>query len=278
MIGKPRDEVSALAAGLNHFTWIYDLRHTGADAWPLVREIVAADKAAAAGQVLETGAPGGETTLLPDGWRGQVAHNPFSWSLFEAYGAYPSANDRHVVEFFPERFPRGNYHGKTLGVDVFPLEQTIAYGDEIYGRMRAQALGETPLDEGIFERTLGEHSQFPEIMDSIEGDKRRVYSANLPNNGAVPNLPADAILELSAVATGRGLRAIHVPDLSQTLAAPLVRKISAQALTVKAALTGSRELFVEALLADGSVSDRATAEKLADELLAAHAQYLPQFA
>ena len=34
----------------------------------------------------------------------------------------------------------------------------------------------------------------------------------------------------------------------------------------------------EALLADRSVSGRETAEKLADELLAAHLQYLPQFA
>ena len=49
-------------------------------------------------------------------------------------------------------------------------------------------------------------------------------------------------------------------------------------LTVEAALTGSRALFVEALLADGCVSDPAVAGRLADDLLAAHKPHLPQFA
>jgi alpha-galactosidase len=80
------------------------------------------------------------------------------------------------------------------------------------------------------------------------------------------------------VATGRGLRALHIPDFPDTLAAPLNRKITAQAITVEAALSGSRKLFVEALLLDGSVSDPAVAGQLVDELLAEHAQDLPQFA
>jgi len=47
---------------------------------------------------------------------------------------------------------------------------------------------------------------------------------------------------------------------------------------VEAALTGDRRLCVEALLADGSVAERDAASKLADELLAAHKEHLPQFA
>lgn len=276
-IGKPRHEVTALAAGVNHFTWIYDLRWRGQDAWPLVRATLELERSAGE-QVAELKAPGGDTTMAPEGWRPRAAHNPFSWSLFETYGAYPAVNDRHVVEFFPERFPNGQYYGKTLGVDVFSIEEIIALGDAIYERMRAQALGEIPLDEKVFDRTLGEHSQLLDILTSIENDSRQVFSANLPNNGAVPNLPSEAILELTAVATGRGLKALHIPDFPDLLAAPLVPKITAQALTVEAALQGSRTLFVEALLADRSVSDRSVAEKLADELLAAHKRYLPQFA
>jgi len=62
-----------------------------------------------------------------------------------------------------------------------------------------------------------------------------------------------------------------------TLSAPRIRKIAAVELTVEAALTGSRALFVEALLADGCVSDPAVAGRLADDLLAAHRAHLPQF-
>jgi hypothetical protein len=61
-----------------------------------------------------------------------------------------------VTEFFPERFPEGRYYGRKLGVDAFSLEGTIAWGDQIYADMRAQALGEKPLDEEVFERAEGE--------------------------------------------------------------------------------------------------------------------------
>ncbi|MGQ9686861.1 MAG: family 4 glycosyl hydrolase, partial [Thiobacillaceae bacterium] len=43
-LGVPAQEVTALAAGLNHFTWIYDLRHHGRDAWPQVRALVARER------------------------------------------------------------------------------------------------------------------------------------------------------------------------------------------------------------------------------------------
>jgi len=278
-IGAPRDEVTAFAAGVNHFTWIYDLRWNGADAWTLVRAQLDRERVGDAPVVRGHDAPGDDTATARHKLRPLAAHNPFSWSLFDAYGAYPAVNDRHVVEFFPERFPGGDYYDKgKLGVGPFSVEAVIDHGDQIYERMRAVALGEAPFDESIYMRTSGEHSQLVEILDSIDGDKRRVYTANLENAGAVPNLPCEAVLELTAAATARGLQALHVPDFPDHLAAPLKRKIAAQAVTVEAALTGRRELFVEALLLDGSVNDPAVAGRLADELLAEHAQHLPQFA
>ena len=59
---------------------------------------------------------------------------------------------------------------------------------------------------------------------------------------------------------------------------PPCAKIFAVEFTVEAALSGSRALFVEALLTDRCVSDPAVAGWLADDLLAAHKQHLPQFA
>jgi alpha-galactosidase len=272
-IGKPRSEVSALAAGLNHFTWVYDVRWKGQDAWPLVRAQLAKERM-------------GQSQRTDTGWAGQAdapkaANNPFSWSLFDTYGAYPAVNDRHVSEFFPERFPRGMCFGRQLGVDVYSFEDCIAFGDQIYEEMSVLALGESPVDAAAIQSGLGEHSQLVQIIDSLDTDGRMNFSANLPNRGAVPNLPVDAILELTSVATGRGVRPLHVPDFPGLLAAPLIRKIAAQRLTVEAALqTGAhaqlrRELFIEALLMDGCVADAGTAQKLADELLEAQIAYLP---
>jgi alpha-galactosidase len=143
--------------------------------------------------------------------------------------------------------------------------------------MRAQALGEKPLDQRIFNRVVGEHEQLLEILKSIEYDERRIFSANLPNQGIVPNLPAEAILEVPAAATATGLRPLLIPDFSDPLAAIINRKLTASTLTVQAALHGDRRLFVEALLADGAVIDSGIAGKLADELLQAHRAYLPNF-
>jgi len=248
-IGKPPAEVTCLATGLNHFTWIYDLRWQGQDAWSMVRE------------------------KLSDGADTYTA--PFSWSLFEAYGAFPSAMDRHVTEFFPERFPQGRYYGKQLGVDAFSFEGTIAHGDAIYAEMASVARGDTPLD--MDEGSLGEHSQLVEIITSIQLDQRKTFSANLPNRGIMPGLPEDAVVEVTASATGKGMLALAVQDIPEPLAAVLQPKVTAQALTVESALTGDRRLFVEALLADGCIREPAEASRLADELLKTHASFLPQF-
>ncbi len=273
-IGAPPEEVTSLFAGLNHLTFIFDLRWRGRDAWPLVRARLAEER----GQPFDMKALG---KLFPE--MGAVsssfkaADNPFSWSLFETYGAYPAVNDRHVVEFFPERFPGGRYYGQTLGVDVFSIEGTIAWGDRIYADMRDQALGKKPLDERAFERAEGEHEQLLAILRSIERDERRIFSANLPNRGAVPNLPADAVLELPAAATATGLRPLQILDFPDPLAAIITRKLTAALLTMEAALAGDRQLFIEALLADGAVTDPEVARKMGEELLQAHRQYLPNF-
>jgi alpha-galactosidase len=273
-IGAPPEEVTSLFAGLNHMTFIFDLRWRGRDAWPLVRARLAAERGQP--QDLERlGQEFPEMGAASETFR--AADNPFSWSLFETYGAYPAVNDRHVVEFFPERFPGGRYHGKLLGAEAFSIEDTIAWGDQIYAAMRAQAVGETPLDGRVFERAEGEHEQLLDILRSMARDERHVFAANLPNGGAVPNLPAEAVLELPAVATATGLRPIQVPDFPDPLAAIVTRKLAATQLTVEAALAGDRGLFVEALLADGSVTDPGVARTMADELLQAHRPYLPNF-
>jgi len=273
-IGAPPEEVTSLFVGLNHLTFIFDLRWRGRDAWPLVRARLAEER----GQPHDLEKLGWEFPEMGAASKSfKAVDNPFSWSLFEAYGAYPAVNDRHVSEFFPERFPGGRHYGKTLGVDAFSFEGTIAWGDEIYADMRAQALGEKPLDEQVFERAVGEHEQLLEILRSIERDERRIFSANLPNHGAVPNLPYEAILELPAAATATGLRPLQIRDFPDSLAAIITRKLSAALLTMEAALAGDRGLFVEALLADGAVTDPEVARKMGKELLEAHRQYLPSF-
>ena len=265
----PAEELTSLYVGLNHLTFIYDLRHNGRDMWPAVREKLAREKVSSNGQGKYLGQTFAEDFAAAD--------NPFSWSIFEAYGAYPAVNDRHVVEFFPESFPKGDYYGLTLGVDAFSHAEIVAWGDERYAAMRRQALGEESLDESVFQRSAGEHEQLLYILRSIGRDERKVFSVNMPNRGAVPNLPADAVLEMPAAATATGLRPLQMLDFPDRLAALVTRRLASVRATVEAALTGDRGLFIEALLLDGAVTNRAVAEKMGEELLVAHKHHLPQF-
>ncbi len=116
-----------------------------------------------------------------------------------------------------------------------------------------------------------------EIIESIRQDVGRVYSTNLPNRGQVPNLPPDVIVECPAVADCGGLRPIVLPAFDTALAGTLATHYQWAETIVDAALQGSREKFVQALLLDGAMNSPEDAGRMADDLLTAQAEYLPQF-
>ncbi|MEU4146936.1 hypothetical protein [Streptomyces parvulus] len=266
--GLPFEETSTLYAGINHLTFIYDFRHNGVDAWPGVR----------ARMERELAEPADPADIGAIWENGKAWHNPFSWEIFRRYGAYPAANDRHVLEFFPERWAGGDYYGKKLGVDAFSVPEILQWGEERYQGMRAQAEDDAPLDAASFENSTGEQEQLIAIIRSITFDRRDMFSVNVPNRGSVPGLPDEAALEIPAVATARGLRPVSVPDLSAPLTAILARRLTSVELATEAAMTGDRDLVVEAMIADGAVTDPDAAAALTDALLDAQRAHLPQFA
>lgn len=268
LIDAPFERTSTLYAGINHLTFIYDFRLDGQDAWPMVRDRVHRELAEAP----DPADIGNIFYDTPTAW-----HNPFAWELFDRYGAFAAAGDRHVVEFFPERFTSGQYYGKTLGVDAFSLTEILDWGENRYQAMRRQALGSEPLDESIFDRSGGEQEQLIAIIRSITTDSREMFSCNVVNHGLVPGLPDWSAVEIPGVATGRGIRPVRVPDLGKPLTAILARRLSSVDIAVEAALTGDRDLVVEAMIADGAVFDADAASALTDDLLAAQAQHLPRF-
>lgn len=268
LIDAPFERTSTLYAGINHLTFIYDFRLDGQDAWPLIRERVERELAEAP----DPADIGNIFYDKPTAW-----HNPFAWELFSRYGAFAAAGDRHVVEFFPERFQDGDYYGKKLGIDAFSLPEILEWGEDRYQRMRRQAVGEEPLDQSIFERSGGEQEQLIAIIRSITFDSREMFSCNVVNRGLVPGLPEWSAVEIPGVAMARGIRPIAVPDLGRPLTSILARRLTSVDLAVEAALTGNRELVVETMIADGALFDADRAAALADELIAAQAEHLPRF-
>lgn len=249
LIDVPPEAVWSAAIGVNHLTWITELRTQGQDAWPLVWQ---------------------KAEENPE----LVAENPLSWDLFRACGAFPAVLDRHVVEFFPGWHGPGGYHGRTLGVDAIPFEPVIEEGDQIFERMADEAYGRVPLSK---EGETGEHSQLVDILRAVWNDANRLYSVNLPNAGQASNLPRGAILEGTTLVNASGFHPLSFGRLPPGIAAVLQRVIGIQELTAEAALAGDRRLVVQAMLADGHVLTWEQAEALTDALLEAQREWLPHF-
>lgn len=274
LAGVPYERISATWAGVNHLTWILEIRDSGTNLWPEIEKKIA-----------ELRRGGINPQLLGRmGWA-EGDPNPtlgyhdllFSWELYQEFGAFPAPLDRHVTEYFPERFPKGGYYQRTLGVDAYSFEKTIAYGDKVYDETLNMGKGDGPVGCEALDATSGEHMQLMEILDSIEHDRRRWYSVNLPNGSAVSNLPKDSILELPAAAWVNGFFPLALGELSPKITPIVLRRLAAVEAIVEAAVTGSRKLLTEALVLDGGVPEYRVAEQLTEDLLRAHAAYLPQF-
>jgi len=280
-MGYERSRVTSLAAGINHCTFIYDFRYNGEDVWPAVRKKLS--------KMLEVY---GETEACNDDIGSHIIEKsksnesidktfhmgePFAWKFFLRYGAFPAPGDRHITEFFTEYFPGGKYYSYTLGYDAYSFEDTIALGDEIHNEAMKKAFSSESLDDDFLRHISGEQEQLTSIIDSMERDSRDVYYMNVQNNGAIPNLPPWAIIEMPVLATAAGPKPIYLDDFPDVLAGFTSRFLSVIEIAVDAALEGSRKLMEEAILAGGYISDRKAVAKMADELIKAQIRYLPQF-
>lgn len=273
-LGVQEGSISSFGIGLNHLTFLTRLFHNGVDARAMIHAKLAEQKPGLASEL----AAKAVWTNTVEGRAPRYADDPFSWDMFEKHSIFPCAMDRHTVEFYPERFPGGSYCGHRLGREAFPIDERIALGDTWFAEMLAIANSNEPLPRSYYENVPGESEQLLEIMHSLQRSERKMFSVNLPNTGQAPYLPKDAILECNAVALGGGFAPVMADELPAELVAKLQAKIASIEITVDAALKGSRDLMLEALLADGSVADPDTARSLRDDLIAAHRQHLPQFA
>jgi alpha-galactosidase/6-phospho-beta-glucosidase family protein len=122
-----------------------------------------------------------------------------------------------------------------------------------------------------------------EVIDLIEaivdnGNITRVVNA--PNEGAIPNLPGEAIVEVNAQVNAYGIRPVATGPLPEPLAAHLRRFYDFQRQVVRAALSGDREEALHAFLLDPNTASHLDLDQtnaLMDEMLAANAQHLPLF-
>ncbi|MFI1797221.1 6-phospho-beta-glucosidase [Streptomyces sp. NPDC020379] len=112
------------------------------------------------------------------------------------------------------------------------------------------------------------------LTSSLLRDTGDVQVVNAFNNGTLPFLPDDAVIEVPAAVDARGAHPAPVRPL-EPLFAGLVAGVTAyEHLALEAALKGGRDRVFEALLAHPLIGQAAYADRLADELIAHNREHL----
>jgi 6-phospho-beta-glucosidase len=115
------------------------------------------------------------------------------------------------------------------------------------------------------------------LIDDICAGRRNVHILNTANEGAIPNLPRHALVEVETVTDSTGARVVHMDEAPVVLKGMLEKRFAWQELVADAAVTGDRNLAMQALMLDEMAIFPDKAEPMLDELLEASRALLPQF-
>ena len=115
------------------------------------------------------------------------------------------------------------------------------------------------------------------LMDSLYNDRGDIQTVNTLNNGAIRDLPDDAVIEVNAVITKAGPRPVTIGALPLPIKGLITNLKAFEQLTIEAAVTGSYEAAYLACLINPLVQDEKRIDALLRDLFDAHEIYLPQF-
>jgi 6-phospho-beta-glucosidase len=115
------------------------------------------------------------------------------------------------------------------------------------------------------------------LMASLHADTGDIQVVDMRNDGAIPGLPDDAVVETRAVVDAGGAHPLPQRPLAPEMLGLVQHAKSYERLAVQAARSGSRDDVVRALLANPLVGQYPLAADLADALLAANRHHLPRF-
>jgi alpha-galactosidase len=231
ILDLPKDEVEVKGAGLNHFQWMLEVRRrsTGEDLYPLLREK--------------------DATFDP-------AFMPLTRRLFRAFGLYPSCSDDHLGEYVP--------YGWEGGEEGYDFDADELGRVEMHIGIDAVNSGRAPVPPEMY---LPSGERGVAVISGILNDSgARIESGVVYNQGAIANLPPDLAVEVPVTVDAGGIHPVAVGPLPDGIARLLHMQASAQQMAVDAAVHGSRELALQALLIDPVMNSTAAAEKILDEL------------
>ncbi len=237
MMGRKPESLSLYAAGMNHFQWVLSLR----------------DK--------ESG-----QDLYPEYWRTEKAFDssfmPYSRFMARSFGAWPTCSDDHLGEYQGYGYQAGE-HGYNFDADA---QARIKMAQDVQTMTQNGA-------PTTFLRPSGE--QAVELIRAMHFNIPTVFPSGIVlNDGAITNLPPDVAVEVPITADASGIHKVHVGEMPMGMVALMNQQVGPQRLSVMAALKGSKELALQALLCDPVIHHTDAAVALLDELWEINKPYI----
>jgi alpha-galactosidase len=232
------ESIEVLGAGMNHFQWLLSIREkeTGKDLYPEFKEK--------------------EKTFDP-------TFQPYTRKMFKAFGLWPTCSDDHLGEYQAYGWEAGE-HGYNFEWDA---KDRIKVAKEIEQRIS----GELNIMDWI--STSGEKAV--EVITSIFFNKQKAIPSGIVyNDGCISNLPDDIVVEIPVIVDGSGIQKMHIGDMPLAIKNLLNMQVGPQQLSVEAAVRGSKEIALQALLCDPVVNSYEAAVKTLDELWEINRKYI----
>lgn len=234
----PYERVDVLGAGMNHFQWLLQIRdrETGEDLYPLLHEK--------------------EKDYDP-------AEMPLTRKLFHAFGHWLTCSDDHLGEYLAYGW-EGGEHG-------YDFEADDQYRVQIQAEIEAVIAG-GPIPT-FWLQPSGERGVA--LITAILHNKKTVLESGvIHNRGTIHNLPYDCAVEVPLAVDAHGVHPLFVGSLPESLVSLLASQAVVQKLSVEAAVHGSKELALQALLVDPVVNSITAAEGLLEELWEINKPYI----
>ena len=238
IMGLPYEQVEVWGAGLNHSQCLLHIRdrNTGEDLYPRLREK--------------------EKTFDPSSL-------PLTRKVFRAFGYWMTCSDDHLGEYLAYGW-EGGEHGYDFAGDE---RGRAAFAKEVDG-----VLAGAPVPPDWLTPS-GERGAAA-IGGVLHDEKRVLESGIVYNQGVIPNLPADAAVEVPVMADAAGIHPISLGPLPDAIAKLLTMQVHVQQLAIEAAVRASKEIALQALLIDPVINSASAAVKLLDELWEVNRPYI----
>ena len=259
--------ISYQCAGINHMAFFqkFEKISTGEDLYPKLKRL--------ADQILSDKKISSRTKKQE--YPGRNLHEKVRYEILKRFGFFVTESSEHFAEYVPW-FIKPNKE-ELIEKYKIPVDEYILRC-EYYSKL----WNELDKDISIItnEAIKRSHEYASYIIDAIVNNNKFTVYGNVMNNGLIENLPSNCCVEVPCIVNNKGFYPQKIGRLPEQLSALMRTNINVQILTAEAALTKKREHIYHAAMLDPLTSSHLSIEEiyaLTDEMLEAHADYLPKY-